>query len=566
MRQHSILMILVLLNASPVMASDWSEIGEAGGFPGQSPQITSAEDELDTISGALTLTTDDRDSYCIDVVEAGVFQATTDPASETGATADFNTRLFLFNPWGDPVLANDDTAPSGSPFLSTLTGTANDESGFVLAEGQYILTIAGSSDEPQDDTTTGLFDFGAGLDLVHASNPAAGLYDAWTTTPAAVGSYTIALNGAAHCQPPNEIVLANSTVTTAEKNTYCSVATGGTDCRDVDETAFTSYGVDLGDLDGNGTLDAVFANGSTPSGQSVCLFDGSNFACSTIDEDSNGFVGDVNLGLINSDAHLDAVFSVASGDKINVLCLGNGSGGFTSCAPFGPAGSDQRVALGRFDDNATLDAIFARNNEPNLVCLNDGEGGFTCSDVSETATGTRDVAVGYLNNDIYMDAIFVGFATTAELCLGSASGNFSCASVTGTANSGFGVSLGDLDADGNLDAVLATYQNMTQIVCMGDGSGGLSCSTFELNRLLDRPSVAVGFIDQDIFPDAVYANDDGGGDPGEISVLCRGDGAGGFTCADLYPEAHDSAGVAIGDFGILDFQTILADGFESPAK
>jgi len=55
MRLNSSLFFFLVLSTSHGMASDWNEIGEAGGFPGQAPQITTAEDTLDSISGMLTM-------------------------------------------------------------------------------------------------------------------------------------------------------------------------------------------------------------------------------------------------------------------------------------------------------------------------------------------------------------------------------------------------------------------------------------------------------------------------------------------------------------------------------
>jgi len=91
-----------------------------------------------------------------------------------------------------------------------------------------------------------------------------------------------------------------------------------------------SAALSLGDIDGDHDLDVVFANQphvTENSGHNrVCLGDGSGeFECSVVSENTNGS-SDVDLADFNGDGLLDAVF--ANGILPNTICLWRKTEGF----------------------------------------------------------------------------------------------------------------------------------------------------------------------------------------------------------------------------------------------
>ena len=81
---------------------------------------------------------------------------------------------------------------------------------------------------------------------------------------------------------------------------------------------------------------------------------------------------DVALGGLDGDGNLDAVF--ANSLQQNSVCLGDGAGGFT-CSDVGTDTKESRgVALGMVDGDTNLDAVFANSNQKNRVCLGNGSG------------------------------------------------------------------------------------------------------------------------------------------------------------------------------------------------
>ena len=551
---------LGLLIASTAAGQVWTESEDARSFPESAAQVTRGSGQLTAIVGA-TSGSDLRDAYCIKIVDPASFQATTDPNTLPGASGDFNTRLFLFDKYGGPILANDDTPPSGAPFLSTLTGTATDGSGFVLTvPGEYVLVVAGAPDVPRDPTPTDLFDIGSGLDLVHARSPPAGRFDAWEGGTPAAGSYGVALAGVAYCQANVDVVFTN---VINEADTVCWGDDGGQFpfCQFIAEPGGDMHAVALGFLDMDPHLDAVFANrGDFIDGgpNRVCLGDGTGrfTDCADVSADEKETSG-VALGFVDGDSFLDAVFANAiSGpqeDKHRV-CLGAGDGTFSVCIASIEQGATG-VALGHFDADANLDVMFSDAR----ACLGNGDGTLMpCTSINIGAM-TSEVALGFVDGDTNLDAVFAADLTN-RVCLGDGNGGFpSCANVGPDAHPTTSVALGLIDGDSHLDAIFANGLDQRNRVCLGNGDGTFQpCIDVgaDEHQTLD---VALGFVDGDSNLDAIFAN--GSENPGQRNRVCLGNGDGTFMpCADVSADRHRSTGLALGEVGDLP---IFVDGFES---
>ncbi len=199
----------LLLALTPVVAAGgaWTEIGDAPDWPAAASwQATQGVGPLTSISGLTSLQVGDIvDAYGIRITDVASFYATTSALTDAGASANFDTRLWLFFVDGTPVLGNDD-APGDTDFHSLLTdpqsypGTvAATASGIALNPGQYVLIISGYINDPEDSQNldmVGPFLTG-GFEHLHGPNPGAGPFDHWENMGAdETGAYTIALSGA----------------------------------------------------------------------------------------------------------------------------------------------------------------------------------------------------------------------------------------------------------------------------------------------------------------------------------------------------------------------------------
>lgn len=340
----------------------------------------------------------------------------------------------------------------------------------------------------------------------------------------------------------------------AEPNRRClGLRVGGFGCADLGPEANASMDVQLGDVNGDGALDAVFANGfNSDQRNRLCLGDGvGGFTCSDLGPDLQQSYG-IALGHVNGDAHLDAVIANERPLQRNRICLGDGAGGFTCSDVSANQNNSFGVALGDINGDSAADVLFANfYSQPNLACLGDGTGGFApCTPVSSDPYDSTAVALGDVNGDLLLDAIFASSGQPNQRCLGNGSGGFACADISPATLASKSVVLADVNGDLFLDALFANFDEPNTL-CLGNGSGGFACSAISPDANYSR-AVAVGRVDTDPHLDAVFAN------VGEPNRLCLGDGAGGFACSDVNADRNFTQGVALGDIGGPSINSVSA--------
>jgi hypothetical protein len=291
-----------------------------------------------------------------------------------------------------------------------------------------------------------------------------------------------------------------------------------------------SWGAALGDLDGDGDLDAFVAN-RRQQPNTVWLNDGTG-----VFRDSGQRLGESDstglaLGDLDGDGDLDAFVLNADGASHKVW-LNDGAGVFGGNGQVLAHTQGVRVALGDLDGDGDLDAFLANwGSEPNLVWLNDGSARFVDSGQRLGATASGEVALGDLDGDGDLDAFVANgsLGTPDQVWLNDGRGEFRDSGQTlGSADS-LAVDLGDLDGDGDLDAFVAHRKIGAQpdAIYLNDGEGVFRDSGQRLGTSYAN-GCALGDLDGDGDLDAVVANargqanqiwvNDGTGDLGETPV------------------------------------------------
>jgi hypothetical protein len=228
--------------------------------------------------------------------------------------------------------------------------------------------------------------------------------------------------------------------------------------------------VALGDLDGDGDLDACVANLGAGEGQpnTVWMNDGRGiFTLSQVLDDLYSY--DVALGDLDGDGDLDALVAngligssvIPTSSLPNTIWMNDGTGVFTATQKLGDSSSTD-AALGDLDGDGDLDAFVPGTDywDPgvggewtNEVWLNDGRGVFTCAQSLGGLDPQTNVTLGDLDQDGDLDAFAAG--PPGHVWLNDGTGVFSDTGQSlGSAVMGGGGVLGDLDGDGDLDALL----------------------------------------------------------------------------------------------------------------
>ncbi|MBN1180206.1 MAG: tandem-95 repeat protein [Anaerolineae bacterium] len=259
-----------------------------------------------------------------------------------------------------------------------------------------------------------------------------------------------------------------------------------------------SYGIVLGDVDGDGDLDALTRYAADPV--RVWQNDGSGVFTDTGQSVASSNVADFALGDLDGDGDLDIFIGEGYAQPKRVW-LNDGTGVFTDSLQY-LSGVEETlaVALGDLDGDGDLDA-FAGNRglgpyDANQVWLNDGAGVFSLGQ-NVGAEPTLDVALGDVDGDGDLDALVGNESLSNTVWLNDGLGNFSdSGQALGSGDVAVYVALDDLDGDGDLDAFTAGYMLQSGRVWLNDGSGVFADSLQSLPSPGSLP-VELGDLDGD---------------------------------------------------------------------
>lgn len=275
-----------------------------------------------------------------------------------------------------------------------------------------------------------------------------------------------------------------------------------------------SLAVALGDLDRDGDLDALVANGND-EGNRVWLNEGGQFT------DGGQVLGshtstDVALGDLDGDGDLDAFVTNIGGNRVWL----NTAGVLSDSQQELGAAPSEGVALGDLDRDGDLDAFVVNADEPNRVWWNQGDGVFASDSQLLGDNASRSVALGDLDGDGDLDAFVTNYNQPNRVWLNE-QGQFSDSAQSLGDQFSWGVALGDVDDDGDLDALVTNIFQHTRLwlndggnftdsgQLLGDDFGfGVALGDFDGDGDLDA-MVANGLIDNPSSGNQVLLNDGG---------------------------------------------------------
>ncbi len=310
--------------------------------------------------------------------------------------------------------------------------------------------------------------------------------------------------------------------------------------------------VAVGDVNGDGKLDLVTANGNASS-VSVLLGNGAGSFGAKTDFATGLGPSSVAVSDVNRDGKLDLVTANAVPNTVSVL-LGNGNGTFGVKTDFTTGATPFGVAVGDINGDGNQDLVTANYTAGTVsVLLGNGAGSFAAKTDYATGQEPWSVAVDDFNGDGKQDlAVANRGSNTVSVLLGAGAGGFAAKTDFTTGAGPISVAVADVNGDGRQDLVTADFYASNVSVLLGNGSGGFAPHA-DFPTGAGPISVAVGDFNGDGKQDLVTANNGAS----TVSVLL-GNGSGGFGAKTDFATGAAVQTVAVGDFngdGKLDLVT-----------
>jgi uncharacterized repeat protein (TIGR01451 family) len=316
-----------------------------------------------------------------------------------------------------------------------------------------------------------------------------------------------------------------------------------------------SFNMAFGDLDGDGDLDAYSANTQWPDGQAdyIWLNDGTG---QLIDSGQRlGFANSlaVALGDLDGDGDLDAF--IANGyNEPDEVWLNDGAGNFTNSGQGLGSTESYAVALGDLDSDGDLDAFVATyNSQPDRVYFNNGHGLFTDSGQALGSEYGQGLTLGDVDRDGDLDVYVANYLGRDKLWLNNGLGQFSDSGQTLDNLTTNDAEFGDVDGDGDLDVVLVNGAAGGQPNKLYLNTGGLLTDSGQTLGSYNSVSLELGDLDADGDLDIFFTTSGAG------AHIWLNDGAGHFVDRGQTLGSGATHGLDLGDLdGDGDLDAFIA--------
>ncbi|MFT5089511.1 MAG: hypothetical protein ACI8PG_003881, partial [Planctomycetota bacterium] len=338
------------------------------------------------------------------------------------------------------------------------------------------------------------------------------------------GTTTISLNPTSDFLPGEDIEVRLTSGTSTGMLSYrgtpiktyiyrftAAAGTGPAEFTPVFSAPFSSstHGVELGDVDGDGSLDLVVGNSSQQN--AVYLNDGAG--AMTAGTNNFGTGTDNTLSIDLADLDCDGFLDIVTGNfsEQNTSHINDGAGAFASSDNFG-TGSDatRPVVLGDLDADGYPDVAVGNDGAQNVVYYNDGAGvlNWWTSNFGTGTDATKGLDIGDVDKDGDLDLFLGNDSEANKIALNDGWGTFTTGNTFGTgSDQSHWLAVGDIDGDGDVDVVNASLGGQSRPE-INDGAGTFSAGT-AFGSTANARAVKLGDVDGDGDLDAALSFDSG---------------------------------------------------------
>jgi hypothetical protein len=315
-----------------------------------------------------------------------------------------------------------------------------------------------------------------------------------------------------------------------------------------------SDSIAVGDLNGDGLLDVVTANGNWNT-VSAFLNHGGR---SLVQKGASLWSGNDPIALaiadVNWDGKADLIVANAAESDLSVF-LGKADGTFTApTTEYAIGGSPSaRPVLADFNGDGDLDVVQSDNLSSVVLALGNGDGTFQTASVanivmppgSNNSGGALSIASADFNGDGVPDFV-VGQSSTSPglgvvVFLTGSSGSLGNGVVHAQNDALSYIAVGDLNQDGKADIVASNWATGAVEVLRGNGNG-----TFQQPTSIPLPSITNGLVVADLngdgWPDIAVAGQN------SVVYILLNNGTGSLAIAGTYPISGVGSEIVAGDF------------------
>ncbi len=281
-------------------------------------------------------------------------------------------------------------------------------------------------------------------------------------------------------------------------------------------SGISAFGLKVLDMDADGFSDVLVTNAtSTPSGIGIHLNSKTGTFPSRVPVVSGDIPFSVDAKDVNGDGIVDLVIANGGTNSNNVtLHIGKAGGTYAAPVPLSAGGIPRSVLFTDVNKDGKIDIVVANESTANVsIMLGDGAGSFAAKKDYQAGSGPYTVAATDFNADGNLDLIVCNYRdATLALLTGIGDGSFGTPKATslGTAMVSFptNIALADINGDGRMDVVSAIYAE--QMIGITYNANGLFGTTTKLAAGAYPRGVAAADLNGDGTTDIVSANSNDG--------------------------------------------------------